>query len=94
MNALFELGLCISYDRVMSISTILGNNLCHHFEMEKSVCPPKLKGKLFTTAAIDNIDHNPSSTTAHDISLFQHPRHDASGVERTMLTTKLSCFLS
>ncbi len=79
MDALFELGLCISYDRVMSISTLLGNNLCHKFEMEKSVCPPKLKGKLFTTAAIDNIDHNLSSTTAQDsfhgtgISIFQHP---------------------
>ena len=27
VDALFELGLCISYDRVLSISTILGNNL-------------------------------------------------------------------
>ena len=92
VDALFELGLCISYDRVMSISTSLGNNLCHQFEMEKTVCPPKLKGNLFTTAAIDNIDHNPSSTTAQDsfhgtgISLFQHPRRGASGVERTTMT--------
>ena len=91
VDALFELGLCISYDRVMSVSTSLGNNLCHHFEVEKAVCPPKLKGKLFTTAAIDNIDHNPSATTAQDsfhgtgISLFQHPRHGVSGVDRTTL---------
>ena len=90
IDALFELGLSISYDRVMSISTILGNNLCHQFEMEKTVCPPKLKGELFTTAAIDNIDHNPSSTTAQDsfhgtgISVFQHPRLEASGVERSI----------
>lgn len=93
VDALFELGLSISYDRVMSISTILGNNLCHQFEMENTVCPPKLKGKLFTTAAIDNIDHNPSSTTAQDsfhgtgISIFQHPRREASGVERTTIQT-------
>lgn len=93
VDALFELGLCISYDRVMNISTSLGNNLCHHFEMEKAVCPPKLKGQLFTTAAIDNIDHNPSSTTAQDsfhgtgISIFQHPQHEASGVERITITT-------
>jgi len=72
----------------MNISTILGNNLCHQFEIEKTVCPPKLKGKLFTTAAIDNIDHNPSSTTAQDsfhgtgISIFQHPRCGESGVDR------------
>ena len=45
------------------------------------MCPPNLREGLFTTAAIDNIDHNPSSTTTTDalhgtgISLFQHPRN-------------------
>ena len=92
MDALFELGLCISYDRVLSISTILGNNLCRQFEIEKTVCPPMLRKNLFTNAAIDNIYHNPSSTTAEDsfhgtgISIFQHPRCEASGVERTTMT--------
>ncbi len=38
VDAQFELGLSISYDGVMSISTILGNNLCHQFEIEKNVC--------------------------------------------------------
>ena len=66
VDALFELGLCISYDRVLEISTIVGNNLCHQFEVEKAVCPAKLKKKIFTTAAINNINHNPSSTTAQD----------------------------
>ena len=39
----------------------------------------KLCGKIFTTAEVDNINHNPSSTTANDsfhgtaISLVQHP---------------------
>ena len=66
VDALFELGLCISYDRVLSISTILGNNLCRQFEIKKTVCPPMLRKNLFTNAAIDNIDHNPSSTTAED----------------------------
>ena len=37
VDALFELGLCISYDHVLSISTILGNNLCRQFEIEKNV---------------------------------------------------------
>ena len=88
MDALFELGLCISYDHVLSISTILGNNLCRQFEIEKNVCPPTLRKKLFTNAAIDNLDHNTSSTTAEDsfhgtgISIFQHPRCEASGVEQ------------
>lgn len=100
VDDLFELGLSISYDRVMSISTILGNTLCHQFKMEKTVCPSKLKRKLFTTGAIDNLDHNPSSTTAHDsfhgtgISLFQHPRCEASGEERTTMTTSDNSHIS
>ena len=78
---------------VLSISTILGNNLCRQFEIEKNVCPPTLRKKLFTNAAIDNLDHNTSSTTAEDsfhgtgISIFQHPRCESSGVERTTMTT-------
>ena len=40
---------------------------------------------LFTTAAVDNIDHNPTSRTAQDsfhgtgISLFQHPSAENPG---------------
>ena len=43
---------------------------------------------VFTTAAVDNIDHNPSSTTAPDslhgagISLFQHPSFELEREER------------
>ena len=79
LDALFNLGLCISYDRVLKISTELGNNICYYYQQKKVVCPPRLKGGIFTTAAVDNIDHNPCSTSSHDsfhgtgISLFQHP---------------------
>ena len=43
------------------------------------VCPAILQKCLFTTSAVDNIDHNPSATTATischgtGISVFQHP---------------------
>ena len=46
---------------------------------DKVVCPPSLKVGAFTTAAIDNMNHNPSYNTATSsfhgaaISLFQHP---------------------
>lgn len=92
VDCLFELGLCISYDRVLNISTSLGNNLCRYFNMAQAVCPPKLKNKLFTTAAIDNIDHNPTSSTAQEsfhgtgISIFQHPRCESSGIEQSTMT--------
>ena len=66
VDTLFNLGLCITYDRVLNISTELGNKVCYHYEQQKVVCPLQLKGGLFKTAAVDNIDHNPSSTSAHD----------------------------
>lgn len=60
--------------------------------MEKVVCPPQLRGGVFTTAAVDNIDHNPSSTSAYDsfhgtgISLFQHPDSNCIGIPRAAIT--------
>ena len=92
VDTLFNLRLCISYDRVLDISRELGNKICYHYEVEKAVCPPQLKDGLFTNAAVDNIDHNPSSTSAHDsfhgtgISLFQHPDDAFTGVQRNVAT--------
>ena len=49
---------------------------------EEAVHPKSLKDDLFTSAAIDNIDSNPSSTTPNSvfhgtsISFFQHPKED------------------
>ena len=68
VDDLYELGLSISCNRVLSISTELGNKVCHHYRMERAVCPHALKGGYFTTGAVDNIDHDPSSTSAHDSS--------------------------
>ena len=52
------------------------------------MCPPNLHLGLSTTAAVNNIDHNPSSTTAKDsfddtgFSLFQHSSADNPGTVR------------
>ena len=52
------------------------------------MCPSKLPQNLFTTAAVDNIDHNPSSATAKvsfhgtGISLIQNPSHTHGGLDR------------
>lgn len=93
VDTLYDLGLSVSYDRVLEISSEFGYKLCSLYHREKAVCPPKLKCSLFTTAAVDNIDHNPSSTSSHDtfhgtgISLFQHPDSDNSGVPRVVAAT-------
>ena len=88
VDRLFNLGLSISYDRVLRLSAEMGNSECQHFHMEQVVCPPIMQGSEFTTAAVDNIDHNPSATTAKDslhgtgISLVQHPTFADEGVDR------------
>ena len=88
VDRLHHLGISISYDRVLRLSAQMGNRVCKQFHSDHVVCPPSLRGNIFTTAAIDNIDHNPSSTISKEsfhgtgISLFQHPTSDCDGVVR------------
>ena len=63
VDDLYHLGLSIAYDRVLSISSELGNNICRYFVSEGAVCPPKLKGGLFTTSAVDNMSREMSTTS-------------------------------
>eukprot|EP00112_Aurelia_sp_Birch-Aquarium-sp1_P002123 Seg1231.2 transcript_id=Seg1231.2/GoldUCD/mRNA.D3Y31 product="hypothetical protein" protein_id=Seg1231.2/GoldUCD/D3Y31 len=90
VDTLFHLGLSVSYDRLMAISSSLQNSICKLYEKEQVVCPPNLKLGLYTVAALDNIDHNPSSTMAKEsfhgtgISLFQNPSPENSGIARQL----------
>ena len=63
IDTFYNLGMCISYDRFLSVSTEITNSVIERYEREGVLCPSKLRGELFTTAAVDNIDHNPSSTS-------------------------------
>lgn len=80
--------MSISYDRVLEISAQLGDAAVNKYVNDGVVCPPVLRKGLFTTAAMDNIDHHPAATTATTsfhgtrISLFQHPTEDNKGEER------------
>ena len=71
----------------MAIFTAMGNRVCEQYHRDQSVCPPNLRQGLFTTPALDNIDHNPSSMTATDsfhgtgISLFQYPTSHNHGID-------------
>ena len=70
---------------MLEISAQLGDAAVSRYQEEGVVCPPVLRKGLFTTAAMDNIDHNPTSTTATtsfhgtSISLFQYPTADNKG---------------
>ena len=91
VDKLYDLGSRVSYDRILAISTAMRNSVSARFEDENVVCPPKLRFSLFTAAAVDNIDHNPSSTTAKrslhgtGISSFQHPSENLTGEDRGVI---------
>ena len=56
------------------------------YESDEVVCPLFLRKNLFTTAAVDNLDHKPSSANAHDafhgpgMSLFQNRVTESDGI--------------
>ena len=66
------------------------NRVINMFEKEGIVCPLILKNNLFTTGNLDNIDHNPSSTSSCDalhgtaISVTQHAAHENTGIDRML----------
>lgn len=76
-----DLGLCISYQRYLTLSCEVANSVCTEYIRNDLVCPPQLDTGIFTTAAFDNVDHNTSSNFAKgsfhgtSISLMQHPNN-------------------
>ena len=59
-----HLGLSIFPDCLLHISTNMENKAIAVLEKEGVVCPLNLRHNLFTTAATDNFNVNPSSATA------------------------------
>ena len=93
MDALFNLGMCISYDRLLNLTSNIANTICEQFRADGIVCPPKLRCGIHTSAAVDNIDYNPTSSTAKDsfhgtaISLIQHLSSESEGLDRGVQIT-------
>ena len=91
IDTLFQYDICISYDRVLEISTQLGEAVVQRYLDEGVVCLPKMCKGIFTTSAVDNIDNNPSATTTMSsfhgtgISPFQHPMEDSQCEYRTIV---------
>ena len=71
VDILFHLGLSISYDRVLDISMDMAIAAAQQYESDEVVCPLILRKNLFTTAAVDNLDHNPSSELLMMLSMEQ-----------------------
>ena len=92
VDRLYHLGMSISYDHVLRLFAQMGSNACKQFHQDHVICPLKLRSKVFTSAAVDNIDHNPTSTTSKQtfhgtgISLIQHPTFNGEGIDRSTST--------
>ncbi|KAH3868806.1 hypothetical protein DPMN_031960 [Dreissena polymorpha] len=54
-------GLCIPYTRVLEVFAQLGDAAVERYIEEGLFRPSILRKGIFTTAAMDNIDHNPTS---------------------------------
>ena len=84
----YQMGISISYDRVMELEEWFATAICERFGEDGVVAPACLRKGLFTSGAFDNLDHNPSSTTSSDsfhgtgISLFQFPTRNDPGENR------------
>ena len=91
VEKLEKLGLSVSYNRVVQVDKMLAHNVCEKFKSDGVVCPAALRRGLYTVRDIDNIDHNPTSTSADGslhgtaISIMQFPTHASSGDTRKIM---------
>ena len=89
-----HLSLCISYNCMLTLSANLGKSICAQFEEDEIVCLASLHFNIFSTFAVDNTDHNPSSRTATNswhgtaISPTQHIYSAHDGIQRPPLNLK------
>lgn len=88
IQQMYEMGISISYDRVMEIENWIAVSTCDRFSEDGVVSPPCLLKGVFTLSGLDNCDHNTSSTTSHGsfhgttIGLYQCPTRDDPGENR------------
>ena len=64
ITELHSLGLSISYDRNLQLENQLATAVYQDTGKNGIVCPTQLHKGLFTLGALDNLDHDSSSTTA------------------------------
>ena len=92
INTYFNMGLCLSYTRILEITCELSNASISQYNCNKVFAPSVLRKGLFTIIAKDNIDHNASSSTAvkhyHGTSMtvMQSLTDESAGEQQTFLS--------
>ena len=79
IKQLNQIGVCVSYDRIVQLEEGMATSACERFDEDGVVAPVCLRKGIITEAAIDNLDHNPSATTSSSsfhgtgINIFRLP---------------------
>ena len=66
IDTVFVFGICVSYNHLLQLTANIANGVCQCFQIDNVACTLKMHNVLFTTAAVDNIDYNPSYAAAKD----------------------------
>ena len=70
--------MSISYDRLLDIRGGICEKICEEYEENDQVCPESEQDGVFISTAVDNLDHNKTSTESETsihvttLSVFQH----------------------
>ena len=56
IDTLFNLGMNVSYDHLLQLTSDIGNGVPERFKIDGVVCPPKMCSGVLTSVAVDNID--------------------------------------
>ena len=66
IDKFYNLGVCISYDRMLVLPMQLGNSVSTSTQLKSDslVCTAKLLSNVFKTSAPDDTNYNPSSRSA------------------------------
>lgn len=92
ITKLYQLGMSVSYQRIVELEDMIAGSVSERFIDEGIVAPACLRKGVFTVGALDNLDHNPSSTTAASsfhgtgISMFQLATTTNPGEKRPPIT--------
>lgn len=92
VELLHKYALSVSYKKVLSIESRFAQAIAEQTRNNADiVCPTNLHQHIFTVAALDNLDHNPTSRTASSsfhgtgISIFQFPSSQSPGLDQEPL---------
>lgn len=92
VELLHNYALSVSYKKVLSIESRFAQAIADQTRNNADiVCPTNLHQHIFTVAALDNLDHNPTSRTASSsfhgtgISIFQFPSSQTPGLDQECL---------